>query len=224
MASADVMGGVEQEVQVTVDPQVLQTYGLSIDSVVNTLRAENRNVSAGDVAAGSKEYLVRVLGEFEAAEQVGEVILTTPQGVRLKLSDIADVRLGEKDTGGYVTINGQEGIAITVSKQTDANTVEVSQKVNKAVEELGMQLPERYRNKYTFDQAEFIERSVNNVIQSLILGSTLAILILLVFLRMYEYASYRTAIHITDCYFYPCLFPGNDIKHNDPRGLPWGQG
>jgi HAE1 family hydrophobic/amphiphilic exporter-1 len=183
VASADIMGGAEQEIQVTVDPQVLQNYGLSIDSVVNALRMENRNVSAGDVAAGSKEYLVRVLGEFQAVEQVGDVTVTNPQGVGLKLSDIADVKLTDKEVSGYITINGSEGIAVTVSKETDGNTVEVSRNVRKTLEELETILPDTVEMKTLFDQAEFIELSINNLVRNIIIGGTLAILILLLFLR-----------------------------------------
>lgn len=183
VASADVMGGIEQEVKVTLDPHVLQAHGLSIDSIVNTLRSENRNLSAGDVEAGSKEYLVRVLGEFEAVEQVGDVTVTTPLGQRLRLSEIAQVELAQQDTSGYITINGAEGIAVAVSKQTDGNTVEVSRNVRKVLEELQEELPDTIEMNVLFDQAEFIEQSISNVIQSIIIGGTLAILILLLFLR-----------------------------------------
>lgn len=183
VASAEFFGGLDQEVKVTVDSQVLNAHGLSIDSVIDALRSENKNVSAGDVTAGSKEYMVRVLGEFQAIEQVGEVTLTTPQGVRLQIADIAQVELANQDSSGYISINSSEGVMVAISKQSDGNTVEVSRQVRKALEEIEGELPGDVEVKILFDQAEYIEHSINNVIKSIILGGILAVLILLLFLR-----------------------------------------
>lgn len=182
VASTEIMGGLDDEIKVSVDPQVLQAYGLSINSLVTALQSENRNVSAGDVDAGNKQYMIRVLGEFEDVDQIGDVNITTPSGVSFKLRDIADIEQGFADSNGYVKIDGVEGIALTVNKQSDGNTVEVSQNVNKAIEEINKEIP-GIRMKTLYDQAEFIQDAIGNIVKDVIIGAILAVLILLIFLR-----------------------------------------
>ena len=185
VASADIMGAAEEEIKVTVDPQVLQTYGLSLDSIVTALRTENINASSGDLDAGEKEYLVRILGKFETVDQIGDVNITTSSGGTLKLGDIADIEQGYADTSGYVTIDGKQGIALTVNKQTDGNTVEVSREVKKALEEINKDL-KGVDIKVLYDQATFIEDAISNIVKDIIIGAVLAVIILLVFLRNFR--------------------------------------
>ena len=182
VASADIVGAVDEEIKVTVDPQVLQAYGLSLDSIVGALRMENMNASAGEVEAGTKEYLVRILGKFTDVEDIGDVNITLPSGVGLKLRDIADIEQGYADTSGYVTIDGVQGIALTVNKQSDGNTVKVSRNIKKALEDLNKDLP-GMELKVLYDSAEFIEDAIWNMVKDIIAGAILAIIILLVFLR-----------------------------------------
>lgn len=182
VASADILGAVEDEIHVTVEPQVLQTYGISIDNIVNALRTENMNASSGDLKAGDKDYLLRIIGKFKSVDQIGDVNITTPSGIPLKLRDIADIKQGYADTNGYVTINGKQAIALAVNKQTDGNTVEVSKQVNKELEELNKDLPGIKLN-VLYDQADFIEDAIANIVKDLVSGAILAVIILLIFLR-----------------------------------------
>jgi len=182
VASVEIVGALEDEIQVTVEPQVLQAYGLSMDSIVGALRTENMNASAGDLNAGNKDYLVRILGKFEDIEQIGDVNITTPKGVNLKLRDIADIEQGFADSSGYVTIDGTQGIALTINKQTDGNTVKVSRNVKKALEELQDEVP-GVELKVLYDSAEFIEDAIINMVKDIIVGAILAVIILLIFLR-----------------------------------------
>lgn len=193
VASADTLGAVEDEIQVTVDPQVLQTYGLSIDSVVNALRTENMNASAGDLNAGSKDYLVRILGKFQSVDQIGDVNITSSSGTTLKLRDVADIQQGFSDSQGYVTIDGNQGIALTISKQTDGNTVKVSRKIKKELETLQEDYPD-LQLKVIYDSAEFIEEAIMGMVKDIIVGAILAVIILLIFLRNFRSTAIISAV------------------------------
>lgn len=182
VASADILGAETDEISVIVEPQVLQAYGISVNSIVSALRAENVNASAGDVEAGEKEYLVRILGEFQTVDQIGEVNIPTATGATLQLKDIAEIEQGFADSGGYVTIDGKKGIALTVNKQSDGNTVDVSRNVRQALEEISEELP-GVELTILFDQATFIEDSISNIVTDILLGAIIAVVILLIFLR-----------------------------------------
>lgn len=185
VASADIIGAEVEEISIIVEPAVLQAYGISVNNIVGALRAENINASAGEVEAGNKEYLVRILGEFQAVEEIGDVNIPTATGASLQLKEIAEIEAGFADTAGYVTINGNEGITLTVSKQSDGNTVDVARNVREVLEELGGVLP-GVELTILFDQATFIEDAIAGIISDILLGAILAVVILLIFLRNFR--------------------------------------
>jgi HAE1 family hydrophobic/amphiphilic exporter-1 len=185
VASADILGAETDEISVIVEPEVLQAYGISVNSIVSALRAENVNASAGDVEAGEKEYLVRILGEFQTVDQIGEVNIPTVAGATLQLKEIAEIEQGFADSSGYVTIDGKKGIALTVNKQSDGNTVDVSRNVRRTLEEINEELPGVELN-ILFDQATFIEDSISNIVSDILLGAIIAVVILLIFLRNFR--------------------------------------
>jgi len=183
VASVDVLGGLEREISVEVKPEVLQAYGISLSQIIQTLRAENLNVSGGEAFEGDKEYLIRVLGQFAGVEEIGELRVSTPSGADLRLGDIADIKDGFKDVEKYSTIDGKPSVALFVNKQSDANTVKVARGVQQAIKELQERLPDTVEITTVVDQSEFIEKSIYNVVQNIIVGGLLAIIILFVFLR-----------------------------------------
>ncbi|NLK01378.1 MAG: efflux RND transporter permease subunit [Clostridia bacterium] len=183
VASVDVLGGAEREIKVTIEPQTLETYGLSPQQIIQTLRGENLNVSGGKVFQGGKQYLVRIMGQFNKIEEISELRLTTPMGINLRLGDIAEISDGFKEVEGYSTVDGHSSIAISVNKQSDANTVEVSRNIRKALDQAVGEFSEDMELTYIMDQSEYIEKSIFNVLNNIILGGILAVLVLFIFLR-----------------------------------------
>jgi len=178
------LGGVtEREIQVLVNLARLQGYGFSLNQVVQLLQAENLSISSGNVEEGNKELMVRATGEFKSIDEIRNLVLTSPTGARVRLSDIAEVRDGIKDVTHMSRVNGAPGLSIMVYKQSTANTVQVARNVKKAMEELKADLPSDFQMGIMLDQSEFIERSIQTVVKKIFVGGLLAMLVMMVFLR-----------------------------------------
>ncbi|WP_227762429.1 efflux RND transporter permease subunit [Zhaonella formicivorans] len=183
VAAAQISGGREREIQVKLDPVKLDYYGITFTQVAQALQMDNMNMSGGKVGKGNQDLLVRVTGEFQSAGDVGEVMLATPQGAQVRVKDIGQVIDGYKELSVIGRTDGKESITFNIRKQTTANTVKVSQAVNKALAELRKQLPDNVKLVTIWDSAEFIQTSINNVVDNIIIGGILAVVVLFLFLR-----------------------------------------
>lgn len=183
VASAAVTGGVEREIRVLADPSLLAHHGLTLEQLGQLMRMENLNVSAGRLAEGERELQVRSLGEFRGPAELENLVLrTTPAGT-LYLLDVAEVRDGFTEELQLSRLNGKPGISVALYKQSGANTVRVSAAVNEALQQLAADLPPRTSIGVIFDQAEFVNRSVGNMLNMGLSGAALALLVLFLFLR-----------------------------------------
>ena len=183
VASVYMAGEKTREIQAEIDPRKLEAYGLSIDDVANTIRGENNNTSGGYVEQSAKDYLVRVKGEFESLEDLGNILISLKTGGTIKLKELAEIKDTYKEQKMYSMLNGVPSIALNVQKQSDANTVKVSDAVIKELEEIKKQLPGNITIKTAFDQAEFIRAAINRVVNNGYIGAMLAVLVLFLFLR-----------------------------------------
>lgn len=186
VASVNVMGGLTREVQVVVDPSRLAAYGLSLAQITQALAGENLNLSGGQVRSGQQEYLIRVTGQFDALQQVGQVPIPTPAGTVVRVRDVADVRDAYADQTSISRLDGRDSIALSVNRQTNANSVDISRQIGLALEELRQTLPGNLQIYTIYDEADYIQSSLTNVIQNLIIGAILAALVLLIFLRSFR--------------------------------------
>lgn len=125
IAQVLIKGGRQQEVQILVDAERLKSLGLSLQDVANSLAQQNINLSGGRLREGKTEYLVRTLNEFRDIEEIRGSLIASAKGQQLRLSDVADVNIGEKERETVVHINGQEAVAMDIFKDGDANTVQV---------------------------------------------------------------------------------------------------
>jgi HAE1 family hydrophobic/amphiphilic exporter-1 len=183
VASVNVYGGVEREIQVEVDPARLASHGLSIDQLSQLLRAGNLNVSAGRLVEGSSELRVRSIGEYRSLADVENLVIMNNQAGTLFLHDVATVKDGFKQQNQRMRLDGSPGIAMVIFKQSDANTVKVANSVHRAIDGLQRNMPEGSGINVLFDQAEFINDSIDNVIRIGLIGAVLAIFVLYLFLR-----------------------------------------
>lgn len=186
VASVTVEGGVEREIRISAVPQRLQAYGISLDRIISYLRAENRNTSAGTIEEGLQEHVVRIAGEFKDLQEIENLQIPLTTGGYVRLGELARVEDTLKDKSIYVYMNGKPSVQISIQKQTDANTVKVSDAVNKELEEITKLLPKETEINSGFDQAEFIRLSISNVTKNALIGAVLAVFILLLFLRNFR--------------------------------------
>jgi len=183
IGSAEIAGGVEREIQVEVDPQLMSLYGLDIGIISNRIDAFNRNIQGGTIRKGRFKYALRVVGEFERVDEIGEISLkTTEERGVVKLKDVARINDSIKEREGLTRLNGSESIGILVRKESGANTVEVTQLSREVLDEI------REENAQidiliVSEQARYIENAISSVLSSIIYGGILAFLILIVFLQ-----------------------------------------
>ncbi len=183
IGSAEIAGGVEREIQVEVDPQLMSLYGLDIGIISSRIDAFNRNIQGGTIRKGRFKYALRVVGEFERVDEIGEISLkTTEERGVVKLKDVARINDSIKEREGLTRLNGSESIGILVRKESGANTVEVTQLSREVLDEI------RKENTQidiliVSEQARYIENAISSVLNSIIYGGILAFLILIVFLQ-----------------------------------------
>ncbi len=183
VASATVTGGVEREIRVLADPSRLAYHGLTLEQLGQLLRAENLNVSAGRLADGARELQVRLLGEFRGAADLENVVLKAGPAGTLYLREVAEVIEGFTEERQLTRLNGKPGLSVSVHKQSGANTVRVSAAVQRALRELAGDLPAGTEIGVIFDQAQFINQSVGNMLNMGLSGGFLAMMVLYLFLR-----------------------------------------
>lgn len=181
VAQVNMQGGLTREIIVSLKRDRLNHYNLDFDTITNIVRAENVNVSAGDVLQGDKEFLVRTVGKFSNLDEIRNINVPVGNG-QIKLSDVAEVRDGFADLTTLSRTNGERSLSLSIQKQTDANTVEVASAVREEIDQIRNDYP-NYSFSIAMDQSEFIENSIASVSQNAVLGGLLAVIILFLFLR-----------------------------------------
>jgi multidrug efflux pump subunit AcrB len=180
VASVNVAGSVQEEVQINIDSRKIEALGVSLENILTALRNRNQDVSAGRLEQENGEPLTRIVGRFKNVEE----LVNLPLENNLYLRDVAQIIDGKEDQRVFVNLNGNPAIKVSVQKQPDANTILVVNAVKeklKQLRELGI-LPEDLTIIETLDESIFIKNSLSNVISSGVSGTILASLAVLIFL------------------------------------------
>lgn len=183
VASVKISGGLEEEIQVSIDQQRLSHLGISLEQVTQILGAENINLSGGKLEEGTQQYLVRTLNQFQNVDQIQNVVVTIQNGTPVYLKDIAEVSQGYKEREAITRLNGQEAVEIAIYKEGDANTVNVAEAVKAKLNSFDSNMPEGTTMTRVYDQSTFISSAVDEVVDAGIIGGILAVIILYLFLR-----------------------------------------
>ncbi|MCA9187340.1 MAG: efflux RND transporter permease subunit, partial [Planctomycetales bacterium] len=186
VSNSNVMGGLDEEMQVIVDPQRLAARQLTIAQLRQRLRDQNKDTSGGDFWENKRRYVVRTLSQFDTPEDVENVVVAVQDNVPVFLKDVAEVRLGYKKPDGMVRRFGTSSIAINVLRENGANVLDVMAGLRDANAELnddvlreqGLQLTQVY------DETEYIYSSVGLVNSNIIIGSALTMMVLMLFLHL----------------------------------------
>ncbi|MEM7433001.1 MAG: efflux RND transporter permease subunit [Pseudomonadota bacterium] len=182
-AAVKVSGGLEDEIQITVDQQRLAQLGISIADVAGRIRAENVNLSGGRLEDGDQRFLVRTLNEFQSVEEFRDAIVATVADRSVYLRDIADVQRGYKDREAITRVDGREAVDLGVYKEGDSNTVQVAERMHQRIDLVRDKLPENMELTIIYDQSTFISSAINSVLWAAFFGAIIAIVVLYGFLR-----------------------------------------
>jgi hydrophobic/amphiphilic exporter-1 (mainly G- bacteria), HAE1 family len=183
VASVKVGGGLENEIQVLVNQQKASQLNITMDEIIQRLKAENINSSGGRVQEGSREYLVRTLNQFRDLEQIRNLFVATREGRHIRLMDIAEVQDSHKERDAITRFDGLEGVEIAIYKEGDANTVQVAENVRRRLEQVKQELPGNYQLAKIYDQSRFIASAIEQVKSAGIVGGLLAMVVLYLFLK-----------------------------------------
>jgi len=191
VAQAQVTGGLEREIHVNVEPQKLQSFGLTLDQIGEALNRANASAPSGSILQGRFRYPLRTLGELQSVEEINNVVVAQPKvgGAQgsgaaglILVRDIATVEDGFRERDAIARYNGREAVGILLFKESGANTVRVMDSVEEVLAQLSAEYPE-VSVDVASSQAGFVAEAISNLVQEMLLGGILAFIILVLFLR-----------------------------------------
>ncbi|MBI5409670.1 MAG: efflux RND transporter permease subunit [Nitrospirae bacterium] len=181
-------GGTEKEMHIIVSPEKLAAHGLTINDVVNVLRAENVNVSAGVMGVGRRDYRIRTVAELRSPEEIKNIVVRSTGQRRIMLSDLADVQFGYEKRTVAMIHNGKDGMAVGVKPEAGTNILDLTNRVEATVKRLNEDKlkPEGIYLDWVYDQRPYIQSAIDLVKKDILIGGALAVVVLLIFLRNFS--------------------------------------
>jgi len=169
--------------RIWLDAQRMAAYGLTTQDIENAIRRENAEIPGGRVEGAGREFSVRTLGELSTPEEFAAITVKQQGDQNVRLGDLAQVTLGAEDERTVVRYNRRPAVGVGIGKQTKASTVEVADNIVAALPELSRLLPEGMKLEVAYNSATFIQDSIDDVTQTLVIAMFLVILVILVFLK-----------------------------------------
>ena len=181
VASVEVLGGIEREIQVLLDSESLGAKGLSTKQVIDRLAEENRSAPGGTILERTGEVLLRTKGEFDSPDDMLDVVVTQKGGIPVYLRDLGIIQDTFKDVRVDATINQGKAVILSIHRQSGSNTVMVARRVRAELKKLGASLPRSVQLTTVRDSSVRIISSVRDVANSLLLGAILAVAVVFLF-------------------------------------------
>ena len=193
VARTNAYGSSETELRITINPEKMAYYGLTVPKVINIIRQANSSISAGDVKEGKREYIVRAEGEIQTIRQLKEIVLISELDRagsygRVTVADIADVEFTYKEPRSVIRYLGKSSIAINAVRESGANVIEVMREVRLTINDLNENILPNLGLKIqqVYDETIYIDSAVKLVTQNIWMGGILAIIVLLIFLNSWQ--------------------------------------
>ena len=186
VAGTEIVGGLEREIHIQLDPASVEKYKLSLSAVLQRLSEENIEKTGGRVTVGRREIITRTTGEFESLDDIRSVLIARRGQDRVYLEDIAEVRDAHEDVRVVTRFKGKDCVKLSVLKEAEANTVEVAEAVETRMSELKSAFPEGVRVSYVENQATYVRQSLNGVRNAALGAAVLLILVVYLFLGSFR--------------------------------------
>ncbi len=184
VAQVSVLGGDIKEYQIQIDPQRMKHYNVSLNEVLESTQRMNQNTNGGVLYEYGNEYIIRGLVSTTVLDKIGKSLVKRTENQHILLEDIADIAIAGKEPKlGTASEKGRPAVLLTVTKQPDTSTLDLTDKLDAAIEDLGKNLPADVKvSTDIFRQSHFIENSIGNVKNSLLEGGLFVIIVLFIFL------------------------------------------
>jgi HAE1 family hydrophobic/amphiphilic exporter-1 len=180
------VGLARREIQIYLDRDKVKSYGLTYAQVAGALERENLDMPAGKLEQGQREPLVRVAGKFRSLDSFDGTVVAFRNGSPIYLPMVARVVDGVEERRSASLIDGRPGLSLDIVKQSGANTVQVADAVDQALNEINAELPPHIRLRKVVDRSTFIRESVDDVQVTLVLGGILTVFIVFLFLNSWR--------------------------------------
>jgi len=182
-------GGEQKQYQVLVSAQLMREYTVSLEQVETALRQGSQNSSAGFRVSGGQEYLIQGVGRASSEAMIGQIAVTSRAGRPILVRDVAEVRIGPALKRGEGSHNAKPAVVLGIQKQPGANTLDLTQRLDATLDDIQKGLPSGMKiDKQVFRQADFIERSLENLTKALRDGAILVVIVVILFLMNFRAA------------------------------------
>ena len=181
-----VVGGLDRAINVWIDADRLAAYQIPISQIRQSIERQNADVPGGNVTTGKEELTLRTLGRFTDPRQFNDLVIANVNGAPVRLRDVGRVEDGTKEQRSFSRLNGVPTVTLDIRRQSGANTVEVIKGLKDALPRVTSQLPDDVKVEVIRDQSRYIEAALHEIQVHLVLGSILASLVVLVFMRSWR--------------------------------------
>ena len=182
VGTVSIAGAPQREIQVYCDPNKLEAYGLTVAGISQIIASENRNVPSGTIDIGSNSYSLRVEKEFNAAEEMLDVVVGHVNGKTIYLRDVARVIDGVEERYQESYLNGTQSAQIVIQKQADANTVNVIKGIKKAMKHIEKGLPSDIEIRTVVDGSDNIINTLNSLKETILVTFLIVMVVVYLFL------------------------------------------
>jgi HAE1 family hydrophobic/amphiphilic exporter-1 len=186
VGSVTVVGGTKREINVYLNPQALESFGITPDQVVAAVRNENQDLPVGAIRSAEQERVIQIAARMQRPEDFGKIIVARKNGVPVRVEQVARVADGAQEIDSLALYNGARTLVLNVQKSQDENTIAVVDGLQKTLAEMQKQLPPGLKLEQITDGSRQIRVSVDNVRRTLIEGAGLTVLIVFLFLNSWR--------------------------------------
>jgi HAE1 family hydrophobic/amphiphilic exporter-1 len=186
VGSVTLVGGTKREINIYLNPQALEAFGVTPEQVANAVRNENQDLPVGTIRSLEQERIIQIDARMQRPEDFANIIVARKSGAPIRVGQVAQVRDGAQETENLALYNGQRTLMLTVQKSQDENTIAVVDGLQKTLATLQSQLPPGLKLQEIMDGSRQIRVSVDNVRRTLIEGALLTVLIVFLFLNSWR--------------------------------------
>ncbi|TGL23050.1 efflux RND transporter permease subunit [Leptospira yanagawae] len=184
VALTQIIGGKRRRINITIDPLKLSSYGVQPEELDQLVKISNKNYPAGQLAIGNKELQIRAVGEFQNLYQLSDLVVSfRPNSGVIRIGDIAHLNEDFEEPSGYSRLNLNDSVILNIYKEPGKNSVTVSNEIRSNLSQIKKNLEKDIDLEIVYDESDFIENSINSLLQNLLLGAFLAFFVLLFLMR-----------------------------------------
>ena len=186
VGTVNLLGDAQRQIRIQVEPQKLQSFGLGVDQVINTLKAENIEIPGGTLKQPTSELVVEIKSRVIHPQAFGDLIVANKNGAPIFLKQVAKIEDSQAEMQSSAYLNGKTAVAIDILRSSDSNVIEVTDNTRETLKDIQTQLPEGTTAEIVVDSSKGIRGSIKDVTRTIIEGAVLAIFIVLLFLGSFR--------------------------------------